>query len=158
MDTKFIYVKFKNATNKLLAVSKANGYTLGVHNYYAIATHCWKYFSKTNERIRFTVYNRLIPKKTKDRDKIPKYMIKLGYNKSLQLRMVYGKELFPIGYIRKSNAICSSRLCIYIQTDRRKIYTDQQSVSNRMLQYLVDNLDSERSTKYHDNRISFFVA
>lgn len=96
MDTRHIR-KIQKATNKLLAVSKANSYILGVHNYYAIATHCCKDFARINARTRFTVYNRLRPKEIKDRDKITKYMIKLGYNKSLQLRMVYGKELLPIG-------------------------------------------------------------
>lgn len=150
--------KIQKATNKLLAISKANSYILGVHNYYSIATHCCKDFARINACTRTTVHNRLRPRDIKDRDKIPKYMIKLGYSKSSQLRMVCGKELLPIGFVRTRNAMCSSQLCIYIPTDRRKIHTDQQAVSNRMLQYLVANPDTGRSTKYNDNRISLFVA
>lgn len=148
----------QKATNKSLAVSKANSYILGVHNYYSIATHCCKDFARINSRTRITVHNRLKPRDIKDRSKIPSYMIKLGYSKSSQLRMVYGKELLPIGFISTRNAMCSSQLCIYIPADRQNIHNNQQAVSNRMLRYLVANPDTGRSTKYNDNRISLFVA
>lgn len=150
--------KIQKSTNKLLAISKANSYILGVHNYYSIATHCCKDFASINARTRITVHNRLSPKEIKDRNKIPKYMIKLGYSKSSQLRMVCGKALLPIGFIRTRNAMCSSQRCIYIPNDRQKIHTDQQAVSNRMLQYLVATPDTGRNIKYNDNRISLFVA
>lgn len=150
--------KIKLLQKSKINVSLLNSYILGIHNYYKIATHCNIDFNKIHSLTRHLLKNRLKPTDITDKSKIPKYMDKLGYTKSKQLRNVLGEALLPISYIQHKSAMCSSQLNIYDLKDRAIIHKEQQAIPFELLQYVLNNPIKDCSTQYNDNRISKLVA
>ena len=64
----------KPKTNGHDAVMRYNSYVIGVHNYYNCATHCNIDFSVIAFLTRSTLKNRLKPRKSKEKEPIPKYI------------------------------------------------------------------------------------
>lgn len=139
------------------AVNAFNSYILGVHNYYSCATNCNSDFAKIAFITRSTLKNRLLPRKKKVTDKIPKYMEK-SYGNSEQLRFLYDTPMLPIGYIQHQKQMNFNQKSTYVAKDREEIHQNQKAVDTSDLKYLVENPIQGQSAEYNDNRVSLFVG
>ncbi len=139
------------------AVMRLNSYIIGVHNYYNCATNCNLDFSAIAYRTRTTLKNRLKPRKAKEKEPIPKYIMET-YGKSKQLRFVYDTPLIPIGYVQHRWNGQYDGKSTFLATDREQIHNTQKAVPIENLKYLVANPVRGQSAEYNDNRISLYVG
>ena len=146
----------KNPTAK--NVSLYNSYVLGTQNYYRIATHCTKDFSKIgyyldrNIKIRWRLIS--TNKGSPSRTYLEKYK---GYDK--QKTYITGLIIFPMSACKTKNAMCfSEKVNKFTPEGREFIHEKIESVSDFEFIYLVKNPITNRSIEYNDNRISLFSA
>jgi len=146
----------KNPTAK--NVSLYNSYVLGTQNYYRIATHCTKDFSKIgyyldrNTKIRWKSIS--TNKGSPSRIYLEKYK---GYD--MQKTYINGLIIFPMSACKTRNVRCYSKKVNKFTLEGRKLTHKQiESVSNSEFIYLTENPVPNRSIEYNDNRISLFSA
>ena len=135
-----------------------NSYVIGTQNYFRIATHCTKDFSKigyyldrvTKIRWKSVSTNKGSPSKIY----LEKYK---GYGK--QKTYINGLIIFPMSACKTKNAMCfSNKVNKYTPEGRKLIHKQIESVSDFEFMYLMKNPITNRSIEYNDNRISLFSA
>ena len=139
-------------------VSNYNTKVLGIHNYYNIATNVSKDFNKISYIVNKSIYNRTkkIKSKTGTKSRCYEKFYKKYNHKTIYIR---GIALFPIAGISTSPPMNFSQdICNYTKEGREKIHKNQQSVSIKILEYIMANPTPSRSIEYNDNRVSLYVG
>jgi len=152
-------------------VNKFNAMILGMHNYYNIATLCSLDFGKINYIVGKSLYNRLKgnTKKVKGRrnkkpkpETVPKsrtYQKSYGQYKG-KPKIVAGITIFPIyGCSFKIPLNFTQETNSYTEKGRSIIHS-RLSKSNvtRLIEYLLNSKEYDKSIEYNDNRISLMAG
>lgn len=150
-------IKIINQKRDPNEVSKLNSMIMGSHNYYRLATHCCKDFSKIHFLATKTLDNRL-----KDvMSNKPKYSTtyqKLYGEYKGKTRTVLGVTVFPIyGCKFKIPKNFSQDICNYTETGRAKIHKKLTGYNNLII-YLLKNAQNNTSVQFNDNRISLIAG
>ncbi|MHB1654393.1 MAG: HNH endonuclease [Desulfitobacteriaceae bacterium] len=146
----------KNPTFK--NISLYNSYVLGTQNYYRIATHCTKDFSKIGFYLDRIIKIRW---KSISTNKGSPSIIYLEKYKGYDKKKIYVKGLiiFPMSACKTKNAMnFSKKVNKYTPEGRKLIHKSIEKVSDVEFMYLVKNPVINRSIEYNDNRISSFSA
>ena len=139
-------------------INKYNSKVLGIHNYYQIATHVSKDFREISYNISRTLYNRTKNIRSKTGFK-SKCFQKFYGDSNCEIVHIAKVSLFPIHFVKtKPPMNFSQDICNFTKEGREKIHKNQQSVSTRILEYLMANPIPSRSIEYNDNRISLYVG
>jgi RNA-directed DNA polymerase len=146
----------KNSADK--NVSLYNSYVLGTQNYYRIATHCTKDFSKIGYELDRNIKIRWKSISTNKGSPSKLYLEKYkGYAK--KKTYIHGHIIFPMSACKTKNAMSHSKMVNKFTPEGRKfIHQLIESVSGFEFIYLSKNPVIDRSIEYNDNRISLFSA
>jgi len=146
----------KNPTSE--NVSLYNSYVLGTQNYYRIATHCTKDFSKIGYYLDRIIKIRWKSISTNKGSPSKIYLEKYkGYDK--QKTYIKGLIIFPMSACKTKNAWSFSKKVNKFTPEGRKfIHKQIECVSDFEFIYLTKNPVKNRSIEYNDNRISLFSA
>lgn len=158
-ETKVLIKRIRRSTNteRFVDIDKYNAYVIGIHNYYNMATHCSRDFSKIAFLSLSLQKNRLNLRKRKLGEKIPRYL-QGKYGRSERLRFIHNKPFLPISYVKWGTYSLFNGLSLYVEADRQTIHSKQEAVSHESLRTLLMHPAKERSVEFNDNRISLFVA
>ena len=146
----------KNPTHKNIGLY--NSYVLGTQNYYRIASHCTKDFSKIGYYLDRIIKVRW--KSISTNKGSPSKVYKEKY-KDYDKKRIYVKEtvIFPMTACKNKKVMCFSKKVNKFTPEGRKLIHKQiESVSDFEFIYLVKNPVMNRSIEYNDNRISLFSA
>lgn len=136
---------------------KLNSITIGLQNYYKIATEVSKDFSEINFKLLKCLQNQ-----------IKKYRTKNGYT-SEEYKKCYqsykGKKIYvckvaiyPISYVKTTKPLLHNQtVCNYTAKGRRIIHKQLQGLSWELLNYLLYH-SINGSIELNDNRISLYTA
>ncbi|MCI6738279.1 MAG: group II intron reverse transcriptase/maturase [Intestinibacter sp.] len=136
-----------------------NGFTLGIHNYYKVATDVatdfrdimhWIYPKYKNLKRRGIITENGVPNKVHE-------TFYSGYNHNLP--KCCGITLYPIEYVHfKKPVQIHPELTPYTKLGRERIHNKLTNVSPRELEALRTGNFGNRSIEYIENRISKFVG
>lgn len=159
----------------LKQVNKLNSMILGYHNYYQMATLCSLDFSEINFIVSKSLYNRLKgklkkvkkvhrTKKTKGRVKKPE---EPNYTKTYQKfygdyegkpKIIAKTAIFPIyGCAYNPPKYFAPEVNNYTLQGRALIHSKLNNTI-RLVRYLLNNKEYDKSTEYNDNRISLIAG
>ena len=150
-------------------VNKFNAMILGMHNYYNIATLCSLDFSKIDYIVGKSLKNRLKEKSKKvkgKKKKIPEtapksrtYQKFYGQYKG-KPKIVAGITIFPIyGCTFKVPLNFTQETNSYTEKGRAIIHNRlNKSNATRLIEYLLNSKEYDKSTEYNDNRISLLAG
>lgn len=140
------------------SVDSYNSYVIGVHNYYALATHVAQDFWK----IGHSTYKSLIARNKKRIKRTGKRIlpyIKEKYGDSNQLRYVYDTALAPIGYVKhRQPSMLRTAINQYTPNGRAAIHKRLEGINPAVLSYLMRNPVQDKSVEYNDNRLSLYCG
>ena len=146
----------KNPTHK--NIGNYNSYVLGTQNYYRIATHCSKDFSKIGYNLDRSIKIRWKSISTNKGSPSKTYLEKYkGYEK--QKTYINGLIIFPMSACKTKYAMSfSNKVNKFTPEGRKLIHKQIESVSGFEFIYLTKNPVINRSIEYNDNRISLYSA
>lgn len=162
--------KCPTTTQKAYAISKYNSMVIGIHNYYAIATHISFDVAKTAYELGRSMYNRF-PKPRYEKRKTLGYTPRgkyegkdkgiIPYTKSASLRFYLGIPILPYSYVKFNTPLMmNKKVNKYTVEGREKIHQKLSVVTEAELNWLRKHpVIGERATvEYNDNRIARYVA
>ena len=139
-------------------IQKYNAYVIGVHNYYAIATHVNVDFHEIAFDVKKSLYNRLKHRLQK-KGSITNRYIREKYGTSREVRFLNGHAIVPIAYVQHRVPMDKkSRVNKYTPEGRVEIHKNLVGVNMDTLYYLMNHPSGAQSVEYNDNRIALFVA
>ena len=139
-------------------IQKYNAYVIGVHNYYAIATHVNVDFHEIAFDVKKSLYNRLKHRLQK-KGSITNRYIREKYGTSREVRFLNGHAIVPIAYVQHRVPMDKkSRVNKYTPEGRVEIHKNLTGVNMDTLYYLMNHPSGAQSVEYNDNRIALFVA
>ena len=139
-------------------IQKYNAYVIGVHNYYAIATHVNVDFHEIAFDVKKSLYNRLKHRLQK-KGSITNRYIREKYGTSREVRFLNGHAIVPIAYVQHRVPMDKkSRVNKYTPEGRVEIHKNLAGVNMDTLYYLMNHPSGAQSVEYNDNRIALFVA
>ena len=139
-------------------IQKYNAYVIGVHNYYAIATHVNVDFHEIAFDVKKSLYNRLKHRLQK-KGSITNRYIQEKYGTSREVRYLNGHAIVPIAYVQHRIPMDKkSRVNKYTPEGRVEIHKNLTGVNMDTLYYLMNHPSGAKSVEYNDNRIALFVA
>ena len=139
-------------------IQKYNAYVIGVHNYYAIATHVNVDFHEIAFDVKKSLYNRLKHRLQK-KGSITNRYIREKYGTSREVRFLNGHAIVPIAYVQHRVPMDKkSRVNKYTPEGRVEIHKNLAGVNMDTLYYLMNHPSGTQSVEYNDNRIALFVA
>ena len=139
-------------------IQKYNAYVIGVHNYYAIATHVNIDFHEIAFDVKKSLYNRLKHRLQK-KGSITNRYIREKYGTSREVRFLNGHAIVPIAYVQHRVPMDKkSRVNKYTPEGRVEIHKNLARVNMDTLYYLMNHPSGAQSVEYNDNRIALFVA
>lgn len=152
-------IKFPANTNEEHKfIMDYNSYILGIHNYYAIATHVSCDFSEIGFSVKRTMKNRLGKRLKRTGDTLPEY-IKSRYGTSKQMRFIRGLFVIPIAFGKTRPPKNRPRnWCIYTKEGRENVHSNLEKVNIKILHYLMTNPVKGKSIEYNDNRLALYCA
>lgn len=147
-------------------VFKYNSLVSGLQNYYQIASHVSKDFTRINYNLLNCMKNRIKPISTKSGIKTKDYVKryegkkrKSKKGKNRQLYYVRGIALYPINIISKRDPSgFNHNICDYTEKGRKLIHDKLNKIDTTMLVYIMENPIGDKSIEYNDNRISLYSA
>ena len=139
-------------------ISLYNSYVLGTQNYYRIATHCTKDFSKIGYYLDRNIKIRWKSLSTNKGSPSKIYLEKYKeYAK--QKTFIKGLIIFPMSACKTKNAMSfSKKVNKFTPEGRTHIHKQIEGVSDFEFTHLTKNPVTNRSIEYNDNRISLFSA
>ena len=139
-------------------IQKYNAYVIGVHNYYALATHVNIDFHEIAFDVKKSLYNRLKHRLQK-KGSITNRYIREKYGTSREVRFLNGHAIVPIAYVQHRVPMDKkSRVNKYTPEGRVEIHKNLAGVNMDTLYYLMNHPSGAQSVEYNDNRIALFVA
>lgn len=145
--------------NNSAQVNKYNSMTLGLHQYYCIASHVNKDFSEISYKTIRTIKNRLKNIVSRKIAKMPKAYEKYYGSYNLKPRCIQGIPMYPVfGVTCKTPINFSQDICNFTKEGRIKVHSYLQKVHIDVLRYLLQNPVRGQSIEYNDNRISLYVG
>jgi len=159
----------KNGRDLYQRVGKYNSMVIGMHNYYALATHVSLDFSKIGFRVRKVIHNRLKldrekrkgskkPGRIRTQGQIGQKYIKERYGGSKQMRWTSGIPIVPVAYVQGRNPMNKKRnVNPYTEAGRQEIHKNL-TINPAKLRWLMQTPIKGRTMEYNDNRISLYVA
>lgn len=139
-------------------VQNYNTFAMGVHTYYALATHVSQDFGKIAFHIGKSLKARLKDHLSKEKG-ICSSLIKERYGTSKQLAYAYGFALIPIGYIKHRTPLNKKRgINQYTPEGRAEIHKKLETINPHLLYYIMQNPIKGCSIEYNDNRLSLYCA
>ena len=136
-----------------------NAMVLGMQNYYKIATNVNVDFAEINYKVSKIFNTGRFKQVSSNKGIISESYKKFysGYNGKTYF--IKSKALYPIyGVTNKPPMNFSQDICNYTKAGREYIHKKQQSVSTRIMNYIMENPVENESIEYNDNRISLYVA
>lgn len=156
--------KLKGKAKNIAAVTTVenvqvyNASVLGMHNYYKVATHIYKDFSKIAFIVNKSLKCRMKYRKSKNGRK-SKAFIKFYGDYGGKIIYAHNVALFPIDGITMKPPRCFSQdVCNYTVNGRLKVHNNLQNIDINILKYLMQNSVKGESTEFNDNRISLYVG
>lgn len=138
---------------------KFNDMVIGIHNYYALATHISKDCAVIGRIVDTVIKNRFDKRVEKEGELDPKGYIYKKYGQSRQLRFMQEQPLLPVGYIRTRYPMCR-RVAVnqYTPEGREHIHTNLK-MGTAAARHLIENArHSQNSVEYEDNQISRYFG
>ena len=138
-----------------------NSLIAGLHNYYKMATHVSKDFSKIGQPIfaRITSANHnnkgCTIKKTGD---ITSSFIAEKYGKSKMLRWINGRVIIPISYIQHEYPKYKRREVNKYVMKSNQEYSIPNSINFEIIKYLMESAYKWESIEFADNILSRYIA
>jgi len=138
-------------------VNKLNSMILGMHYYYSKATLCSLDFSKINFIVRRSLHNRL-KGSTRASPYYSKTYQKIYGDYRGKPVTVAGITIFPIyGCTFKIPMNFTQATCNYTAEGRKLVHSKLGGVS-KLIRYLLNSKEYDRSVEYNDNRISLMAG
>ena len=138
------------------AVNRYNSYVIGIHNYYAMATHVSVDFHPIAFLVKKSLKRRFKSGLKREGKHISEF-IRERYGKSSELRYIYNTAVIPIGFIQHQNPLFKRKsINQYTAEGRAEIHKNLQNTNMDVLRYLMRNPVIGRSVEYNDNRISLY--
>lgn len=143
-------------------VMKYNLAVIGIHNYYRIATNVYNNLDDVNYIITKRIKNRL-----KNNSKIELFKninnnskrFMIGIKDNRKIYSVLDIPLIPLCAIKhRSPMNFSQDICNFTESGRAKIHDNLRAIPHDVLVQVMNAKFYDRSIKYHDNRISLYVA
>ncbi len=139
-------------------VQSLNGFTLGIHNYYKVATDVASDFNDIMHYIH-RKYQSLEKRRIITDDGVPNKVHETFYEGYENLQKCCGITLYPINYVHFRKPVqIHPEVTPYTKTGRERMHNKLTNVSPRELEYLRRGNFGNRSIEYIDNRISKFVG
>lgn len=136
-------------------VKAYNAYVLGIHQYYAIASHVFKDFSRIAYLLSFTMYNRLNKISKHERPRSPPNLYKKLYRTTYKTYKISNTYLYPVTDIHWKRAwIFNQQINNYTQDGRRSKHSKLNITINNELQKMIHHGVEHSSLEYSDNRLS----
>ena len=149
-----------NRNDEIMNVKQYNLMVWGIHNYYRYATNITLDCRRIQFRLNKVINNRL-GKRVKKNGEITRKYIREHYGGTKQIRFICGEPLCPVGYIQTKNPMYKKRaVCKYTVQGRAEIHKNlkyNESVI-AVIHMLGNEILSNRSIEYSDNRISVYTA
>lgn len=135
-----------------------NGFTLGIHNYYKVATDVASDFHDIMHKI-YRKYKNLEKRRIITNNGVPNKVHETFYEGYENLQKCCGITLYPINYVHFRKPVqIHPETTPYTKVGRERIHNKLTNVSPRELEYLRRGNFGNRSIEYIDNRISKFVG
>lgn len=139
-------------------INKLNSIILGVHKYYAMATHVNKDFSDIGY-----YFNKTLSCRTKNFRSFKgqkSETFKLYYGKyNFRTIFLKGIAIFPVqGITTKPPTNFSQDINNYTVKGRKKIHSKLQNVKLNVMKFIMENPILSRSQEFNDNRISVYTV
>lgn len=165
------HMKVKDSIRKVLnlndqeSVNKNIGYynslVAGLHNYYKMATHVSRDFSKIGQPVRIRLYAINHNNKgctVKKTGEIASKFILEKYGKSQQLRWIGNRVIIPVSYVQHEFPKYKRReVNKYVMKDDRE-YSVPNSINFEIIKYLMENAYKWESIEFADNMLSRYIA
>lgn len=139
-------------------VLQYNSIILGCHNYYRCATEVRNDFGDIafiiNKNLKDRLRNVWSDKGTKN-----KTFLRMYGKSKWKTYFVYGRALFPIGYIKHKKMMnFNQEKCNYTIEGRKLIHDSLKEISSERMAEIMNYNNPRKSIEYCDNRISLFVG
>ena len=132
-----------------------NSFVLGVHQYFAIATHVNIDFAEIAYALLITTYNRLRTKGAYEVPRSPPYVYRKFYRNRYKTFKIGKHYLYPLRDIQwKMLRNFTQEICDYTAIGREYLYKPLNSSIGTELQELVNSTLVVSNLEYADNRIS----
>lgn len=139
-------------------VLKLNKIIVGCQNYYRLATHVNKDFSKIDYNVSKCLKTRLRTHKSKAGYKTNEYKERYKNYHGKEFN-VCGITVYPIYAVRtKPPRLFTQTICKYTRKGRERIHQNLEFIDKGMLHYLANNPIPNKSVEYNDNRLSLYSA
>jgi len=138
------------------AVNRYNSYVIGIHNYYAMATHVSVDFHPIAFLVKKSLKRRF-KSGLKRQGKHISDFIREHYGQSSELRYIHNTAVIPIGFVQHQNPLFKKKsINQYTAEGRAEIHKNLQKINMDVLRYLMRNPVIGRSVEYNDNRLSLY--
>lgn len=136
-------------------IEKYNAYILGVHNYYKIATHVNKDFSKIAYSLLYTQYNRLKNVGLYEVPRSPPQVYRRFYKNNCKTFKIGRTYLFPISDVKwHYHSNFSQSICDYTERGRQLIYKKLPITISKEISRILKSYLPYTNLEYSDNRLS----
>ena len=140
-------------------VNKLNSMILGMHNYYNIATLCSSDFYEINYIVRKSLYNRLKGHTKRGHPQIKQKAYQKFYGKyNGRVTIVAEIAIFPIYGCTYKKALKFTQDVNKFTVKGRELIHNKLCQTARIVQYLLENKEYDKSVEYNDNRISLIAG
>lgn len=149
------YIKIIQRSPNWENIRAYNAYILGIHQYYAIASHVSTDFSKIAYSLTFAAYNRLKKVGKYEKPRSPPTLYKRLYSKNYKTYKISGIYLYPISDIRwRLSFNFNQGINDYTQTGRMTKYNSLKPRIMGELKIMISQTSAYSSLEYADNRLS----
>jgi hypothetical protein len=132
-----------------------NAYILGIHQYYAIASHVYIDFSKIAHSLTFTLYNRLKQKGEYKKPRSPPKLYKRLYSMTYKTYKIGNTYLYPIADVQwKIPLNFNQGINDYTHSGRMTKYNRLKPTILNELISMTSKISVCSSLEYADNRLS----
>ncbi len=149
--------KVKHKKDEYKYVHLYNSTVWGIHNYYQYATD----INEDCNKISYIINNILkirLGKRLSKYGKIENGYIKRRYGKSAQIRYIYNRVLYPIGYIKTKHPMYKNKLINKYTKEGRVLMRKELEMNTTIMHKLANDINEFESIEYMDNRISKYTS
>ena len=140
-------------------VRKLNSIILGSHNYYKIASHVCKDFTKIYRDVLKSLKTRLKKHSKEKLNLTPTFEKFYGRYKHNRFFTINDITIFPVyGVVCEPAMSFTQSICNYTEQGRKTIHNKLSNEFYNLLNYLLSNSDNHNSTEFEDNKLSLMMG
>lgn len=141
------------------AIYLLNRMTVGLQNYYKVATEISKDFSQLEYKLSYYVKSKLKQIRTNNGEKTQEYIRRYKDYKNRKEIYIKHQIMYPIGSIRtKPPSVHNNKISNYTAEGRDLLHKRLGYINTALLSFLAHHPLPQQSVEYNDNRLSLYAG